>query len=260
MYLLAAQRVDEAFFQSYLAATAYSIKQVDALSYLHQPASLIQLNKNILAIGSEKKFMIPAWINAMITTAAKTSSGNFGAILIYNGSPAYHQWQAGIVYGRKLTKNLATGVRFNYNKAGSPRYEQISTISFQAGTLIQLSPEINLGIMIDNPVGKSIRELKSPTTYRFGLGYRPSSLVLATVEFEKSTAQQININAGIHYIFSSRMWMRVGASTLTNSWWVGSGLLLGRMRLDMITNWHPQLGWSPAIIIATGFKSRNDED
>ena len=193
-----------------------------------------------------------------------TSLGNFGINLKYDGFKNFNESQIGLAYARRLGSALDLGVQFNYYRYQIPGYSKAATLNFEIGAIMHLTNRLNAGVHIYNPVkgelGKNTGE-KLASTYKFGLGYDASDDFFVSVEVIKQEDMPVNVIGGLQYRFKKQFFARAGFSSETSSYFGGLGLAFSGFRLDVATNYHPQLGFSPAILLATNFgkskKSKN---
>jgi hypothetical protein len=183
--------------------------------------------------------------------AIPSSHGNFGVNLLYAGFKNFNEYQLGLAYARNLGSVVDVGVQFNYYGYRIPVYSNVSLVTFEMGAMFHLTDQLNAGIHIYNPVGGKI--LKSDeqlaAVYKMGLGYDVSKLLLIAAEMVKEENSLVNLNAGIQYQMAKQFFVRVGISSATASSYGGVGICWNNMRLDISGSYHPQLGWSPGLLL-----------
>lgn len=187
-----------------------------------------------------------------------TRSGNFGLKANYYGFSDYNETQLGLAYARKLGNKADVGAQFNYNGISiSSGYGNSSAISFEAGTVLHISEKLHAGIHVNSPVGGKFgkngdEELSS--VYTLGMGYDASEKFFVSAEIVKEEDRPVNVNAGLQYKFIPQLMARAGISSGTSSAWLGLGLTIQSFRLDVTTNYHPQLGITPGLLLLFNFK------
>jgi hypothetical protein len=82
-----------------------------------------------------------------------------------------------------------------------------------------------------------------------GLGYDVSKLLMIAAEMVKEENSLVNLNAGVQYQMAKQFFVRVGISSATASSYGGVGICWNNMRLDISGTYHPQLGWSPGLLL-----------
>jgi hypothetical protein len=90
------------------------------------------------------------------------------------------------------------------------------------------------------------------------LGYDASEKFFISAEIEKEEDQPVNVNAGMQYKFLPQLLARVGMSTATSSAWFGLGLTIKTLRIDVTTNYHPQLGITPGLMLLFNFNKKEN--
>lgn len=248
----------------YLGLGAYSQQQADVFSFGNNQAALAGIDQFSLGVYGERRFMLSENSLYNFSGAFPTSLGNFGINLKYDGFKNFNESQIGLAYARRLGSALDLGVQFNYYRYQIPGYSKAATLNFEIGAIMHLTNRLNAGVHIYNPVkgelGKNIGE-KLASTYKFGLGYDASDDFFVSVEVIKQEDMPVNVIGGLQYRFKKQFFARAGFSSETSSYFGGLGLAFSGFRLDVATNYHPQLGFSPAILLATNFgkskKSKN---
>ncbi len=75
-------------------------------------------------------------------------------------------------------------------------------------------------------------------------------------EIIKEENKAVNIIAGFQYHFVKQFFAKAGFISESGTVYVGSGVGLKNMRLDISTNYHPQLGFSSGILFMIYFKTK----
>lgn len=242
----------------YTGLGAYSANHSDIFSITANQASLAQLQTAAVGVYGERRFLLNELNNFTAVAGVVTNSGNFALNTSYAGFSDYNETKLGLSYGRKLGKKVDVGAQFNYNGIRISGYGNAAAISFEAGTVLHISDKLHAGIHISNPVGGKFgktQEEKLASVYTAGFGYDASEKFFFTTEIEKEEYQPVNVNAGLQYKFIPQLFVRMGVSTATSAGWLGVGLLLKSFRLDITTNYHPQLGITPGLLLLYHFKT-----
>lgn len=237
---------------AYTKITAYSNRFSDAFSFAANQGALAAQKHFSAGVYSEERFSL----NALRTHAAAfvlpTASGNFGVTGNYSGEQAYHESSVGLAYAKSMGSNAALGVQFNYFSVGAAGYGAASTINFDAGALFHLTPQLNAGLHVYNPVGKRWGKdggEKLPAIYTAGLGYDVSPQVFVGMEAEKTEDQPVGLNAALHYQVAERLMARVGVQSATAVYFIGFGTKVKNLRLDVTASLHPYLGLTPGLLL-----------
>ncbi|MGK2863077.1 MAG: hypothetical protein ACSLE0_14175 [Chitinophagaceae bacterium] len=245
----------------YTGLGAYSINNVDVLSFITNQASLAQIKTPAIAVFGEKRFLLSELNNFTTGIAIPTTSGNFGIKAGYYGFNEYNETQLGLAYGRKLGSKMDIGAQFNYNGIRISGYGSDAAIGFEIGTIFHLSEKIHTGIHLNNPVGGKFgkdQQEKLSSVYTVGIGYEASEKVFVSAEIAKEEDQPVNVNAGIQYKILTQLVVRTGISTATSSGWMGIGLSWKSFRVDITSSYHPQLGITPGLLLLFNFNEKEN--
>ena len=119
--------------------------------------------------------------------------------------------------------------------------------------------KLTAGFHVYNPIGgnfgKNTNE-KLASIYNAGFGYEASSQVFISAEIIKEENRPVNVNAGLQYIFAKQFFARIGIVTESTSPYVGFGLRWKEFRLDATVSYHPQLGFTPGLLLIYQFEKK----
>lgn len=256
------QTVRQPLASIYPAIGAYSKNYADPFSMIINPAALANLKQSSAGVYSERRFLLNALNQFTAVIGLPTASGNFGLQADYFGYSKYNETQIGIGYGRSLGKKVDVGVKFNYYNLQVPAYTSSSTFHFEAGVVMHLSEKLHAGFSVFNPVGGVLSketDEKIASVFRGGFGYEASDKFFITAEILKEENKNVGVNAAFQYAFLKQLSVRAGINSLNEQPFLGVGLKVGQLRIDFASNWHPQLGISPAIMLLFNFKKKESD-
>jgi hypothetical protein len=230
----------------------YSTQAKDAFSFRSNSASLAGIKVFSAGLFSERRFLLQELSSYAFAVALPTLSGNFGLSGDYSGDGFYNETSLSLAYGRSLDKKVDFGLGFQYFLKKAAGYGAASVVAFDAGAVFHLTDEVQTGISVYNPVGvkfgKSGDE-KLPAIYTAGIGYDASPQFFAGAEVQKVEDQPVNVNAGIQYIFAEKVMGRAGLSSATSVYYLGFGIKLQHLRIDLTASFHPYLGVTPGLLL-----------
>jgi hypothetical protein len=213
-------------------------------------------------VYGERRFLLEELNQFTAVVAVPAGGGTFAVQGDYFGFSTYNENQLGLAYGRKVSNQVDVGVKFNYYTVRISGYGNASAINFEAGTILHLTDNLHAGVHVYNPLssklGKNSNE-KLASVYRIGLGYEASEKVFLSSELVKQEDQPVSVNAGLQYNISPNVFLRGGISTLANNSYFGVGLQLGFARVDLNTAYHPQLGFTPGVLLLFNFNRQGKE-
>jgi hypothetical protein len=245
----------------YISLTAYSIHQNDPFSFAANQAALAGSKQTGIGIYGEQRYLLTATGAYAAAVAVPTAMGNFGIRLNYAGFKNFNESGAGLAYAKRLGKQIDIGIQFNYYSYRVPAYTNASSVNVEAGLLYHFSDKLNGGIHVYNPTGSKLGksgEERLPAIYKFGLGYDASDNFFTAIEMLKEEDKPVTINAGFQYLFARQFFVKGGFISETSAVYVGAGIGWTNVRIDVATSYHPQLGFSPGILLIANFKNKTE--
>lgn len=257
-----AQSVRKPVSASYIGLGAYSINHADVFSVTSNQAALAQMRDAGVGFFGENRFLLAETNMYSAIIALPTKEGNFAFQADYFGYKNYSESQLGIAYARNVGKKLDLGIKFNYYSFRIPGFESPSTVNFEIGVICHFTEKLNGGIHIYNPVGGRLSKTendKLSSVYSFGLGYEASDNFFVGAEIVKQEDLPVNVNAGVQYNFAKQFFARFGIASQNESPYGGAGVSWKIFRLDVSASYHPQLGFSPGLMLIMNLKPKENE-
>lgn len=240
----------------YTSLSAYSKQQIDAFSFTGNQAALAQIKQAEAGVYGERRFMLAEINSYSAAIAVPTTKGNFGLSLNYAGFKNFNENKIGLAYARSLGKKVDVGMQFNYYGYRVPAYANASAINFEAGVIIHFTDKLHGGVHLYNPVGTKLGKSgdeKLAAVYKMGFGYDASDNFFVSTEIIKEEDKPVNVTAGIQYQFAKRFFARGGFLSESSIAFAGAGVAWKNMRLDISGSYHPQLGFSPGVLLLANF-------
>lgn len=241
----------------YLGMGAYSTQQADPFSFTSNQAALALSKSAAVGVYGERRFMLSENSAYGVAVALPSKMGNFGIQANYAGFKNFNESKIGLAYGRSLGSKLSIGAQFNYYNYQIPQYQKASAINFEAGVIVHLTDKLNAGLHVYNPVGGDLDKTgdeKLAAVYKLGVGYDASENFNASVEVLKEENRSVNFKAAVQYQFIKQFFARAGFMSETETVFAGFGIGWQNFRLDISGSFHPQLGFSPGLMLIYNFK------
>jgi len=243
--------------QPYLALDAYSCNSNNPLSFTGNQAALAANANAGFGIYGERRFMLAATSMYCLAAALPTRLGNIGLRIRYAGFRNYNESSIGLAYARNLGARLSLGIQFNYDGYRIPAYQKRSFLNVEMGLIIQLTPKLQAGVQAMNILGRKSgksNDVKPAAVYSAGMGYDVADHLFLGAAIVKEEDRPVNVLACLQYRFGKIFFAKVGVATATGSPFAGAGLGWKNLRLDISVSKHPQLGFSPGILLIMHFK------
>ena len=112
-----------------------------------------------------------------------------------------------------------------------------------------------------NPVGGKLGKSgseKLPSVYKTGFGFDASDNFFTAIEIIKEEDRPVNCIAGFSYHFSKRFFARMGIVSESTSIFAGAGCGWNNFRVDVAASYHPQLGFSPGLLLLIHGKNKTN--
>jgi hypothetical protein len=253
-----AQAIHSPINSRYIQLGAYSKKFLDVFSFVSNQANLSSLKQASIGVYSEQRFSLKELNISTLAATIPVKSGGLGFQATYFGLSDYNESQLGIAYAKKLSSMVDIGVQFNYYALRIAGYGSYNTINFEIGTIFHPTEKVHLGFHVYNPIGGKLGKNsteKLASIYKTGIGYEASEQIFLSAEIVKEENKPVNINAGLQYVFAKQLFARMGIATESASPYAGAGLHWKNLRLDIAVSYHPQLGFSPGLMLIYYFKN-----
>lgn len=236
----------------YVGLGAYSQRHTDVFSFMNNQAALAKLRKSSAGVYGERRFLLEETSLYALALAFPTKMGNIGFNLEWAGFQNFNEHQAGFAYARSLDPRMHIGIQFNYYGYRVPSHQSASTINFEIGGIVDLANQLSLGFHVYNPASAKLSNgaERLPAAYKTGLGYDVSESFFLSAELVKAEDQPLSVKAGIQWAFRNWFLIRMGITTSTSAAYVGAGISWNKLRLDISSSYHPQLGISPGLLLA----------
>jgi len=208
--------------------------------------------------GYQNRFLVPHLGTADFAVIYPAKFGNMGMSMRYFGYALYHEMKIGLAYARAFGPKLRMGLQLDYvQTAFGDIYESYSNFTFALGVQSNVTDNLTLGIYVYNPVPVKLAGYaneKIPIIFRFGLAYWFSENLLVTSEVEKNTdVQPVILRGGMEYRYKKQFFFRAGFGTSGDVFSFGFGWHLKKLQLDIASNLHQSLGFSPQTSLVFSF-------
>jgi hypothetical protein len=241
----------------YMQFGAYNKKFADALSFCSNQAALAEIKEACAGVYSTEGFLLKELTRSTLAVAVPLKNAGFGMQFTHFGFSSYSESQMGLAFAKSLGGFADIGVQFNYYLLRMTGYGNATAINAEIGALFHLSDRIVFGVHAYNPIGTAIGRSaleKLSRIYKAGAGFEVSDQVLIGAEMIKEEKRPLNVNAGIHYIFSGQFFALLGIATASISPFAAAGLCWQGIRVDITVSYHPLLGLSPGLLLNYNFK------
>ena len=245
------------FSEAYNNAGAYGKGGPDAGSFTVNQAALSHVEHGSTAFYSEQKFLVKELRGGSAALAVRGAGGGIGIALGVMGSASSNSAELGLAYGRALGKRISLGVQLDYHHVHTAGYGNSAATGFELGFIVHATDELFAGIQICNPVGGKFGRTegdKLPAIYTVTFGYEPSENLILCVQTKKTENLPVDIRVALQYNFVRQFFACAGLAASSGNLFGGFGLQWKNFRVDLIGNYHLQLGATPALQVTMQFQ------
>ena len=189
-------------------------------------------------------FGIKELANGNFALTQPTSLGNFNIGLSTYGFELYKENKFVIGYSNKILENFLFGFTTYYQTAKIKRYGESGQFNFSLGGLFLLSPNINLGFSLHNPLRYSDSEINQPLIYNLGFSYFLMEQTSINFTICKEIDFPISLKFGVEYSILEYINLRIGTHNEPNIYSGGIGINYSLFTIDYAVTSHQELGFT----------------
>lgn len=235
-----------------------SVTNIDVWSAHQNQAAAVFMDDAEVSTAYQSPFLMKELATVSAAAALPFEKSALTASISQFGYSQYSETRAGMGYGLRLSKRLALGIRFNYFNINfqDDFYGSKGTVTAEISMLAKLTDNFIMGAHLYNPTYNEIAEFESdriPVILRVGGTYLFSDRFFANLEVEKNIDHTANIKIGAEYNMREKFFIRGGINTAPFSNSFGFGVLLKGLRIDIASQYHYILGYSPQATLGYRF-------
>ncbi|MDJ0365738.1 hypothetical protein QMK33_11295 [Hymenobacter sp. H14-R3] len=238
-------------------------------------AGLGSLTRPTAGIYFENRYLIPSLNVAAVAVAlplgvvepaaaglpARAGRGVVGIEAQRFGGVLYNETRVGAAYAYRVGVVSVGGrldaLQVSFQDLGSRR-----TLAASLGGQADILPQrLTLGAYLYNITQAKLADYQDerlPTVLRVGLAYRPGKQVLLLAEAEKDVERDTGVKAGLEYLPTAAVAVRLGYASLSQQTTGGVGLRAGDFQLDYAAGWHNALGLSQYFSVGWQWEKREN--
>jgi hypothetical protein len=230
---------------------AYNNFTPHALSFTVNQGVLGLTKRFAASLYGEKQFLLRELSFYHVGVVQPAGTGAFGLQMAYAGDADYNALKTGLAYGRMLGNHIGAGIQFNYWNQHIRGYGNAAQVTVEGGLLFHFSDAFQAGLQVCNPMGMQLQKGNEsvPAIYTIGANYQPSQNITLTTELIKTDQLPVAVQAGAAYKFAPTFWAAAGVSSGTAAFYIDAGYQLHDFNIQVIGSVHPQLGFSPALLL-----------
>lgn len=171
-----------------------------------------------------------------------TALGNFNVGFSTYGFELYKENKFVLGYSNKILENFLFGFSTYYQTTSIKRYGSSGQFNISLGGLFLLSPNINLGFSLQNPLRYSGSNINQPLIYNLGVSYFPIDLTTLNFSISKEIDFPISLRFGVEYSIFENIFIRIGTHNEPNIYSGGFGINYSLFTINYAITSHQELG------------------
>jgi len=219
-------------------------------SYHHNPGATASIKSLSAGVYYETRFLTKELQTQALAVAIPLKKGVITTGAQFFGYEQFRQSRFGLGYAMQLTERFAAGVQLNGQQLRfGNNYGSTFNGTVEAGIRAKIAEKWNIGASVMNVGRQRISTLddRFSTVMRIGCQYLPSKRVLVLAEVEKDVLHPISFKGAIEYQPLDVLFIRVGTQSGPTHFSFGFGYCKKGFAIDLGTQYHQVLGWSPMI-------------
>ncbi|WP_440134233.1 hypothetical protein [Chitinophaga sancti] len=226
-------------------AGTYSKHHQRLFTALQNQAALSWLKATTIGVNTERRFSLNALGIHTLAIAFPTHSGTFAGILKQTGFRAYHEQLLGLAYSHNVGGKCSAGMQVNYLNTSTLGYGSTHSLTAEAGTLLQITPQLFAGVHAFNPVNTPAL----PVILSAGLGYEASESCLLSTALIQQEGLPPAFKVMCEYAFIPQFLMELDWCNDPLQRNMAVSFELKKLFIKVYAAHHPQLGFSPGATI-----------
>ncbi|MVN78443.1 hypothetical protein GO988_19095 [Hymenobacter sp. HMF4947] len=233
----------------------------DVWAATNNAAGLGSLTRPTAGVYLENRYLIPSLNVAAAALAVplgaiepatagvptRASQGVVGIEAQRFGGVLYNEIRLGAVYGYRLGV-VSVGGRLDLLQTSLQDLGSQRTVVGSLGGQADILPQrLSFGVYLYNITQAKLADYQDervPTVLRAGLAYHPAKQVLLLAEAEKDVEHDAGLKAGMEYLPTPAVAVRLGYTSLSQQTTGGVGVRAGDFQFDYAVGWHSALGLS----------------
>lgn len=258
--ILNAQINNIAITQKLSMHTAVSYNINDAGTILSNQAAGLSIDGLNYGMLAEKKYLMNELNQLVFFISKKYGKNGVTVIQDYIGFSESYCVQTTFGFTKYISENTSIGIRFNYFFRHIKGIQNSKSIGGEISLIKQLSKDVKTGLIIINPQSVFRKENNSLKDneffYKWGLLYDVSKQFYLFLDLMKPESGQLGIIGGCAYNFNKKIDAIYSFSVHEMSNRFSIGFNLKKMKIKLMSSFHPQLGYSPSIMLLSNLNNK----
>jgi hypothetical protein len=216
------------------------------------PSTMTNAKYRSFGFWGENKYLLKELNNFSFAFTSPTTIGFLGMGLNYFGNADYNETSLVFDYAHHLNNKSAVGILFQPQIKKTKNSSKEYAFAGAVGMNIELNEKISTGICIRKQFDFSKSKdasLDNKIDLLSELKYDVTKDFLISTAIYKQYNHTTNVVISFKYQYKKRIFIDYGFSGGLNQMYVGVGFSFDKMNLEVFNSFHPDLGYSPALLV-----------
>lgn len=241
-----------------LALGGTSLCNTDVWAVQNNQAALGFFNQRAVGLAVENQFLVKELSRFSLAVNQPLGNWNLGLNLNQFGSGFYSEQKMGLALGKRMGEDWSAGVGLHahHTRYNDRFYPSRTGLSFELGLLYKNSERFEMGFHALYPGqwnGTDASDRLIDGLARAGIRYQIHQPLWIQAEMALSHRWNPGLRLGLEYHPKKEWFLRMGYSLNPDQFSFGTGYERDKFQGDIAFQWHPVLGFTPAISFRHAF-------
>lgn len=227
-----------------------SVTLADCWSHFHNPGIVSTNQQPQFGLFYQTRFLAKELQQQAFSGIIPIKKGALTVGGQFYGYEQFRTTRIGVGYAMQLSAIFSMGIQGNFNQIRlGGNYGSSIRGTIETGFLAIFSPKWKMGMSVFN-IGRQqiwVNGDRFGTTMKIGVCYDASKKVKTLFEIEKQVLYPMNAKCAIEYLPNQAFALRLGTQTQPFLIGFGFAYLKKNIQLDLSSQFHPILGWTPSV-------------
>jgi hypothetical protein len=220
---------------------------------LRNPAWLGYAENPSFSAGHSLPFLVKEIGISSLTGILPLNPGAFQIEISSYGLKDYRNYSTSLEYGMPLSNKFSAGISFHYyTKTSQSEWNYLWTVGLGAGCLYKISERTELALTVQNPFTTGNYKKYGPLfpgSISLGLAHEIYVDTWLQIELYVQSSGFLQLKTALEYRILETLILRCAYNSSPYTLFAGSGIILGKVQIEIAFAWTGNLGICPAILL-----------
>ncbi len=218
------------------------------------PASTVNRSQAHLELTAGNRYSQSSLFDGQIQYIQPSHLGHFSGAVRYFGDQAFSEQMVSLGYAKSLSTKVSLGIATHFQRQQLNIYGNRNNLFLSLGVQAELVQSLEIGFSVFQSLSPPETENeKVINVWSSGFGYSFTDQTRLYGAVMKESQQDPTVQVGIEFSLFKDVLARLGLDTQSESFGIGIGIPVQSFRVDVGTQLHTVLGFSPVLGIQRQF-------